>query len=342
MRQGYPLASCHDLRLNAGGPLLEPLKAFCISHAKDVDGIGAAAIVVAATGAEVLLSDYTSLMKDLDKVPSEVDRFILCDLGSNDSNLVEFVSKMRRIASRSEVTYIDHHFMSAALKRMLKTAGVRVIHNELECSSMLVYDTYRGVLPERARMLALLGAVTDYLDGSPMASRMMEQADRQFVLLEATMLAYAVAKEGSEEGFREMIVHELSRMRYPHEIEGVPGYAVKQLSDFVKLGEEVKSKGKRLGRLAYMMTSQHSTGSVAKLLIAAFEVPVGVALREEEDGWSEASLRCTSECKVHLGKAINRISCRLGGSGGGHRKAAGCRIPTGRTKEMLEMLGRKV
>jgi len=318
------------------------LKAFCISHVKDVDGIGAAAIVVAATGAEVLLSDYTSLMRDLDKVPAEAGRFILCDLGSNDSNLDEFVSKMRRIASHSEVTYIDHHFMSAAIKRMLKTAGVRVIHNERECSSMLAYETYKEAVPDRARMLALMGAVTDYMDGSPIASRMMEQADRQFVLLEATMLAYAVAKEGSEKGFLRMIVHELSRMRYPHEIEGISDYAVEQLSEVVKLGEEVKSKGRRLGRLAYMMTSQYSTGSVAKLLIAAFKVPVGVAFKEEEKGWYEVSLRCTSECKVHLGKAINRISCRLGGSGGGHRKAAGCRIPTGRTKEMLEMLGRKV
>lgn len=318
------------------------MKAFCISHVKDVDGIGAAAIVVAATGAEVLLSDYTSLMRDLDKVPAEAGRFILCDLGSNDSNLDEFVSKMRRIASHSEVTYIDHHFMSAAIKRMLKTAGVRVIHNERECSSMLAYKTYKEAVPDRARMLALMGAVTDYMDGSPIASRMMEQADRQFVLLEATMLAYAVAKEGSEKGFLRMIVHELSRMRYPHEIEGVSDYAVEQLSEVVKLGEEVKSKGRRLGRLAYMMTSQYSTGSVAKLLIAAFKVPVGVAFKEEEKGWYEVSLRCTSECKVHLGKVINRISCRLGGSGGGHRKAAGCRIPTGRTREMLDMLRRKV
>lgn len=318
------------------------MKAFCISHVKDVDGIGAAAIVVAATGADVLLSDYTTLMEDLDRVPGGVDQFVLCDLGSDNSNVDEFVSKLRQIAARSEVTYIDHHSMSAATKRALRRAGVRLVHDEKECSSVLAYETYREAVPERARMIALLGAVTDYMDDSPAASRMMEQADRQFILLEATMLAFAVAYRGSKSGFPEEVVRDLSRMKHPHEIEGVPGLAVRQLSDAVRLGEEVKSKGRKVGRLAYMVTSQHSTGNVAKLLIGAFQVPVGVALSEQERGWYEVSLRCTSECKAHMGKVASEVSSRLGGSGGGHRKAAGCRIPVGRMEEMLDDLKRKV
>jgi RecJ-like exonuclease len=318
------------------------LKAFCISHIKDVDGIGAAAIVVAATGATVLLSDYSYLLEALDKVPVDSDLFVLCDLGSDNSNAGEFVARMCEIASRSEVTYIDHHLMSAATKQRLTRAGVRVVHDERECSSMLTYETYRAAVPERARVIALLGAVTDYMDGSPMAAKMMEQADRQFILLEATMLAFAVAKKGSGSGFPEMVVRELSKMKLPHEIEGVATHAVEQLSDAVRLGEEVKRRGKKEGRIAYMVTSQHSTGNVAKLLIGAFEVPVGVALKEQEKGWYEVSLRCTTECKAHLGRVIEVISSQLGGSGGGHRKAAGCRIPTRAMQQMLDKLKLKV
>jgi RecJ-like exonuclease len=318
------------------------LKAFCISHIKDVDGISSAALVMAATGADVLLSNYDSITHDLGRVPPDVDQFVLCDMGADNANVDEFVSKMEKIASRASVTYIDHHFTSEATKRRLRRAGVKLVHNELECAAMLTYKTFKDALPERARMVALLGAVTDYMDDSPMASRMMEQADRHFVLLEATMLAYAVAKKGDEKGFPEMLVVELSKMRHPHEIPGVPGYALEELTTIVRLAEEVKKRGKKIGRLAYMVTSEHSNGSVSKLLIGAFEVPVGVALKEEKKGWYEVSLRCTSECSVHLGKTIAKISSGLGGSGGGHRNAAGCRIPVRMMDEMIEELSRAV
>ena len=318
------------------------MKAFCISHVKDVDGVGAAALVAAATGAEVKLSDYVDLVGDLQRVPDDVDRFVLCDLGSDNANAEAFVTAMERIASHAEVTYIDHHLMSDGIRRRLRRAGVRVVHDEEECAAMLAYRTFKDALPERAKVVALLGAVTDYMDDSPMARVIMEQEDRQFILLEATMLAYALARKAGEDGFPEKVAKELARMKHPHEIQGVPALAVEQLADMVRLGEEVRRKGKKMGALAYMVTTQRSTGNVAKLLIGGFGVPVGVALKEQEKGWYEVSLRCTSECSVHLGKAIGRIASGLGGSGGGHRKAAGCRIPAGRMAEMLAELSEEL
>ena len=314
------------------------MKAFCVSHVKDVDGIGAGALVAAATGAEVKLSDYVTLMDDLGNVPEDVDRFVLCDLGSDNANAEEFARRMGRIASHADVTYIDHHLMSEATKRRLNEAGVTVVHDEEECAAMLAYKTFRAALPERARMIALMGAVTDYMDDSPMAKRMMEREDRQFVLLEATLLAYAMAKQAGKDGFAEKLVRELAEMKYPHEIPGVPALAMEQLSEIVKLGDEVKRQGKKMGSFAYVVTSQRSTGNVAKLLIGEFDAPVGVALKEQEKGWYEVSLRCTSECKLHLGETIGRIASGLGGSGGGHRKAAGCRIPVARLDGMLAQL----
>jgi RecJ-like exonuclease len=318
------------------------LKAFCISHEKDVDGIGSAALVVAATGASFLLSDYDSLEADLDRVPADTQEFYLCDLGANETNIDEFARKLGRLAKKGKVTYIDHHFMAPQGEKKVRDAGVTYVHDVEECASMLTYKTLKERLPERARMIALLGAVTDYMDDSPMASRLMEQADRQFILLEATMLAYAVALKGDEKGFPEMLVKELSMMKHPHEIEGIPRDAVRQLQVSVKLGEEVKANGKKLGRLAYMVTSQQSTGNVSKLLIGAFEVPVGVSLKQKTKDWYEVSLRSTSESKVHLGKTIGRIASGLGGNGGGHAKAAGGRIPAGKVQEMLEALAKEV
>jgi oligoribonuclease NrnB/cAMP/cGMP phosphodiesterase (DHH superfamily) len=318
------------------------LKAYCLSHRKDVDGLGSASLSVAATGGEVVLSDYDDLVENLRGIPDDAERVVLSDLGADTADFPEFLEQMARLASHAKVTYIDHHFMSEGAKRKLRKAGVQVVHDTSECASMLTYKTFKDQLPERARLIALCGAVTDYMDDSPMAKKMMEQSDRQFVLLEASMLSYALGRMEGREGFPEMVVRELSGMKHPHEIPGVPQAAVEELEKVAQLGEFVKAHGTKKGRLAYMVTVQYSTGNIAKLLIGAFEVPVGMAMKEKKKGWYEVSLRGTSECKVHLGRTVAKISASMGGSGGGHRKAAGCRIPVTKVDELIGALAKKV
>ena len=318
------------------------MKSYCISHRKDVDGLGAGAMAVAATGGEIVLTDYDDLVQNLKKVPDDAERVVVSDVGADSADFPLFLAEMKRLAAHARVTYIDHHFMSDPVERKIRRAGIQVVHDVGECASMLTYKTFRDVLPEGARLIALCGAVTDYMDDSPMAKQMMEHADRQFVLLEATLLALALGHKGDGGGFPELVVAELAKMKHPHEIAGVPEAAVKQLEVEVALGREVKAGGRKKGRLAYMVTSEHSTGNVANLLIGAFDVPVGVALKEKEDGWYEVSLRGTSESKVHLGRLIGRVAEMLGGSGGGHRWAAGCRIPSSRADEMIGALAKKV
>lgn len=317
------------------------MKAYCVSHRKDVDGLGSAAMAAAATGGKVMLSDYDDFVENLRRIPGDVGSVVITDIGADGADFPSYLAEMERLAKRADVTHIDHHYMSEKAKRRVRKAGVRLVHDTSESASMLTYKTFKDALPERARLIALCGAVTDYMDDSPMAKRLMEQGDRQFVLLEATLLAEALGRKAKEEGFPEMVVEALSKMKHPHEIPGVAQAAIEQLGIEAKLGESVKAQGKKKGRLAYMVTTEYSTGNVAKLLIGAFEVPVGVAMKEKQPGWYEVSLRSTSEARVHLGTAIGRISARLGGSGGGHKKAAGCRIPVSRVGEMLDALSKK-
>jgi len=318
------------------------LKAYCVSHKKDVDGLGSGALAVAATGGRIMLSDYDDLIENLKLIPDDADRVVLTDLGADSADFPLYLEQMKRIARHAQITHIDHHYMTEERKRLARKAGVHLVHDVTECASMLTYKTFRQILPERARLIALCGAVTDYMDDSPMARRLMEQGDRHFILLESTLLSEALGLRGGEDGFPEMVVGELSKMRHPHEIKGVPEAAIEQLRREAHLGELVKEKGTKLGHIAYMVTDEYSTGVVAKLLIGAFEVPVGVAMKEKQRGWYEVSLRSTSEGRIHLGTTIGRISARLGGSGGGHRKAAGCRIPVSEAGEMLKALAAKV
>ena len=268
---------------------------------------------------------------------------VLCDIGVDQSRLAQFVDKLGDLARRCEVMYIDHHYLSAESEKRLTKARVKLVHDVEECASMLTYQTFRKDLPEEAKKIALYGAVTDYMDASPLAKKMIEKEDRLFILLEATLLSNSVAERGDDMDYVRLVAEELSRMKQPHEIDEVPRLAVEQLRRTVGLAREVKRGGKKMGMLAYMRTDQHATGSIAKLLIGTFDVPVGVAFREKsEPGWYEVSFRGTSDCKVHLGRVVGRLAERYGGSGGGHKLAAGCRIPRGKIVSLLKELNRRL
>jgi single-stranded DNA-specific DHH superfamily exonuclease len=308
----------------------------CISHVKDIDGLASAALVLAAKGGTFRLTDYDVLLRELDAVPAGATGLTICDLGTNASNFSEFVGRLAGLAKRMPVTYIDHHYLTEEAKGQIQEAGVELRHDVRDCAAMLTYMTYRGSLPEGGRLLALYGAVTDYMDGSGEASQMMETFDRQFVLLESTILAYALAKNGRDYSYPEMLVKELALMKAPHSIDRVGEEALEQAEVVRLLSEEVKSKGTRLGKLAYMKTGESATGNVAKLLLGAFGVSVGVAYKEKAEGTTaELSLRSTSESKIHLGREIGAIAQKHGGSGGGHEKAAGCSVPSSEVQGLL-------
>ena len=314
----------------------------CISHIKDVDGVSSAALVLAARGGTFRLTDYDDLIKEIDSVPASATSVTICDLGTNASNFSEFVGRLAGLAKRVPVTYIDHHYLAEEAKAQILETGVELRHDVRDCASMLTYLRYKDSLPEGGRLLALYGAVTDYMDGSASASRMMETFDRQFVLLECTMLAYALARKGRDYAYPEMLVKELALMKAPHSIDDVGKEALEQAEVVRLLAEEVRSKGTRLGRLAYMKTDESATGNVAKLLLGAFGVPVGVAYKEKAGGVAEFSLRSTSESKIHLGKEIGLIAQKHRGSGGGHEKAAGCSVPVSEAEGLLEDLETKL
>ncbi len=268
-------------------------------------------------------------------MPPTATSLTICDLGTNASNFPDFVARLKALASRMPVTYIDHHYLAEEARAEIEKTGVELRHDVRDCASTLTYLTYKASLPERARLLALYGAVTDYMDSSAVAGQMMESQDRHYVLLEATMLSYALAKNGKDYSYADMLVRELAAMKAPHTIDDVPAQAVAQAEVVRQLAEEVGTKGPRLGRLAYMKTEESSTGNVAKLLLGAFGVPVGVAYKVKAEGRAEFSLRSTSESKIHLGKEIGVIAQKHGGSGGGHEKAAGCSVPISEVQGLL-------
>jgi len=307
----------------------------CLSHVKDIDGVSSAALVRAATGCDFQLVDYDTLFDSLDSLPDGLRDLFICDLGTDQSRFKAFLERLGELSKTIRITYIDHHYLSPQDKAALKLLPIRLVHNVNECAGMLTYLTLRASLPEEAKMVSLYAAVTDYMDGSSNAKRIMETYDRHMVLLESTLLSYALALKGKDPEYPRMLVKELSRMRFPHQIPGVPEAAMSQADAMVRLGKEIKKKGAKLENVAYVETKSGSTGGVAKLLLGAFGASVGVSFKKKTGGRVEMSLRCTSACKVHLGKTIGLIAAKHGGNGGGHARAAGCTVPA---KEAVQVI----
>ena len=315
-----------------------------VSHRKDADGISSAALIHYLTNAKIAVTDYAEMNETLSQVQSANEVFI-CDLGLNKNTFDGFLKQVKRLRSEGKVSYIDHHPLSDEYVSKLKDVGVDIYHSQEECASVLIYKKFEDRLSSSPNMkvLACCGAITDYMDLQPFAKKLISSFDRQFLMYEATVLSFSIAII-SRDGLKgnvmlEHMAEELGgRKKLPHEIENASAYSQEFASHSAALMEKARKEGIKMGHFAYVKTSESSTGNVANFLVGAFNVPVGVAFREDGPDHYEISLRSIQASEYDLGKIVTRISSKLGASGGGHVHAAGCRIHRSQFDEFVKML----
>ncbi|MAF20232.1 MAG: hypothetical protein CMI55_00970 [Parcubacteria group bacterium] len=317
-------------------------KRICISHKKDVDGIVSAALFKRARDTEVILADYGDIIDHLSQL-RRVDELYICDLGLNKSTWPEFYKLIQAIAKHGQVVYTDHHPMENDWRRALKKCGVIVNHSINDCAGVLSYEFLKKELPHDAHLLAAYAAITDYLDGGFLAKKIIQQQDRQFVLLEATLLSYALARRGGDEDYLKKLVSELSNMTPPHRITDVLHDASEQAERMVYLMTVVRKLGSMRKGYASICTEEPVSGLVANLLLGAFQVSAGIAykLSPKKDTY-DISLRGTEDCRCHLGEVASYAADIAGGAGGGHAKASGARIPVEHIEDFLSGVEEKL
>src|ERR671932_2408385 len=218
----------------------------CISHKEDVDGISSAALIKAAFRIKsVVLVDYSNLISTLEKLTATIgtgqktDRVFLCDLGLSKRNEQRFIDIIGGIISNGfKVTYVDHHELRPETATALRKKGVTLVHSVDECTSVQIYSKFKKKLKTHAAFIAAAGALTDYMENRPIASSIVSRFDRQFLMLEATVLSYIISANQHDEKFLIKIVDTLAEMKYPHDIEGSFSIAEKYVQ---KISETVKS-----------------------------------------------------------------------------------------------------
>ena len=315
-----------------------------VSHRKDADGICSGALIGHLTGAKIYLTDYGDMVETLSTV-GRADDYYISDLGLNKTTFGGFIEQIIRLSRFGKVHYIDHHPISEEFRSQLDATGMEITHSVDECASVLVFRKFEESFRDSPQMkiAACCGAITDYMDLQPYAKKIIASFDRQFLLYEATVLAFIIASvgRGSEDSNEKLveIAEEISSGKLPHELERASEYAQTYVERSTELISSAKKYGKKVhDNFAYMVTKESSTGNVANFLVGAFDVPVGVAIREEEPGYYEISLRSIEESKHDLGKILNRISAKLSASGGGHPHASGARIRQDQLEQFLKLL----
>ena len=314
-------------------------KTLCISHKEDADGISSAALVKQLFGGECILVDYPGMMDTLEQLRNDklLKKLFICDLGLNKQNAEPFVDLLAElIKKRISVTYVDHHDLDSKIIAKLKKMKVKLIHDPTECTTVLVYDAFKKKFPEHSSFIATCAAITDYMEERPIATKLLQMYDRQFALINATVLTYNIVGHQKDLDYLLYLVDELSESKYPHEIPNTYEFAQIQVGKLAEMISKVKKSMKVVKNLAYLEVLDSGASGAVNFVLGLSGKHVGIAYKERIDnGIYAVSVRGSRSCKTHLGKLVSSIADELGGSGGGHDKACGAVIPKDKIKNFL-------
>ncbi len=308
-------------------------RVLCVSHGTDVDGCACAALVTCATHGQFRLVDYGRITECLQGIPDRYDVVYLCDLGLNAAQ----VAALDRVRGFAAVRYVDHHPLAAALLAQLEGLGVEVVHDRRDCASVLAFNALRAALPRDAGLLAAYAAVSDRLEGGPLARALLARYDRDLVYFEAMALAYALDR--ADDRLKRRWVTQLAALTYPHQIEAVPRLAVEQAERIAGLRQTLAARAVTRGRVAYVDAGGDALGTVANLLLDVCEAAIGVSYHlDETRRLADLSLRGRDGVAVDLGQITAQLASAMGGFGGGHPLASGARLPAARLPDFLHAL----
>ncbi|MEK0336816.1 MAG: DHHA1 domain-containing protein [Nitrosopumilus sp.] len=325
---------------------LQRTKVICISHKEDNDGISSAALIRQAFGGDAILVDYPGQMEALNQVLTDekLKSLYICDLGLSKKTQDEFIDIMTTLRkNKVAVTYIDHHDIDPVVLKSLKKLKVKIIHNINECTAVLVYDAFKSKLDDHASFIATCAAITDYMEDRPIGSKLLQIYDRQFALINATVMTYNIVGHQKEPDYLLYLVEELADSKFPHDIPNTYEFAQIQVEKLSRMIAKVKKGMKTMKNLGYMEILDAGASGAVNFVMGLSGKDVGVAYKERVDyGIYAVSVRGSKNCKVHLGRIVNILATDLGGSGGGHDKACGCIIPKPKIKKFITELNKKI
>jgi len=307
-----------------------------ITHG-DTDGICSGAIALSALrGARVFFSHPTGIAEDLQQVDGD---FVVCDIAIPQQSLGELVNQLERIARAGHKgTYIDHHPLPEGFN--VDNFPVELVHSLSSCGAEQTYTRFEGSIESDLSRVAIYGAIGDYLDDNEEIARLQMGWDKRLLYMEAGLLIEYVDSIGRNHELKRRLTQYLSTNKLPSSDEVLVQRAVSEAIKDEWMRTSIKELVRVEGSLAYVLDVDWSLskGAIYARAQAGSKVGIGAETRK---GFVEMSLRTTSDT-IDLNRILIEITPAFGGSGGGHPKAAGARVPEGRWREFLVALNRAV
>jgi PAS domain S-box-containing protein len=303
----------------------------------DVDGVCAAAIAKSSfPEAEIEFSSPSDFISRLNSL-SGYDRVIILDLGIDHPQRDEAIAVFQKLSKTSNIIYIDHHLRPPGVtERNLSCNGM---HRTDASTTQLAWEYFRP--PPSLDFIAVLGAIGDYREKTPEMRRLVEKYDERKVYPEAMFLEWALRV--SEDSFKRGVIEELAQGKWPYQMSILGEEADEIVRRQRTLERYVREKAEKICDHVMLIRDPpfEATGPAATLLTKFDNVDVGIASRRE-GGNVYLSLRRCRESNVDLASLMTESSSKFGGLGGGHKEAAGGKVPLERFDEFLQEIGRRL
>ncbi len=309
----------------------------------DSDGVVSGALAYRALGGNprIYFSHPAGLAEDLRTVRGNVFVADIALVSHGWERVLDSFRDIRKLGH--EVIYIDHHPLPSGFRREYFPG--RMVHDTCCSASELTYKFFHSknsyVGDERAlERLALFGAISDYLDETPWVKERLRRWDKRMVYFEAGVLSEGLEGSRRMYDFKRELVRILSSGMMPSAYSPLVIRALFMASQEEDLRRYVESEAKTMKCISVVMDPPGSVPRAATYALGATGKAVGVAV-ERRKGMAVMSLRSSSE-KIDLHRLLEETIRHYGGVSGGHRNAAGARVPEANLESFLRKLDERV
>jgi len=318
------------------------MRNFIIAHG-DGDGVTSAALALAALKeAYVYFSHPAGLYGDLKEVikmaKGNLEKLVICDIALSEAHIKDILKLLANLAESCEIVYIDHHPPPIQVN-IEELPGV-LVYGEEECTAELTFRYFEDNLSWDMSRVALYGAICDYATETEFFRRTLKEWDQRMIFFESGVLAQGLEGSRGQYEFKRHVVKHLSENRLPSSLSELLVKALIETVSEEEMRRELPNLVKVLDNLAYVMDPPGSIARAANYVRVIANKPVGLAA-EKKGNIIVMSVR-TSLDELDLNAMLRELAPKFGGTGGGHKTAAGARIPLKEFEIFLKELDKEI
>lgn len=301
----------------------------------DCDGICSAAIALSIfKNAKIFFTHPVGLNEDLKQVDGDV---LILDVAISSKKVDEILKEIKRIHENGyKIIYIDHH----PLQNNFNMNYGELVHSLTSCTSELTYIRFENLLDQDISRVAIYGAIGDYLDETYNIKRLLRLWDKRHLYLESGILIAAIESMGRNYDLKREVVKYLSEKELPSKNSELVNRALEEAKKEEEMRKIIKERLEIKENVAYVIDLNWSLGKTAIYARAMANTIVGIGA-ENRKNFIDMSLRTPFE-GIELNKIAMEVAEGLGGSGGGHPKAAGARVPKEKFFEFVDGINKYI